>query len=79
MDLVVEHRGPDVRIVAQPDPEVLLIAGERVRTRGPPLAGLTTALNLGAHGAPLEVSVAGDRREAPPSSGQCHDFHVFLL
>src|SRR5438128_2991673 len=79
VDLAVKHRGPDVGVVTEPDSDVPLDAGEGVRLGRASLSGLTTLANIGTDGATVEAGVPGDGGDGPPSPGQCHDFHVFLL
>ena len=79
LDLVVQRARPDVRVVAQPDGEVLDEGSEPVARRRLALTGLALSFDIGADGLAVAAEVAGYRRHRPPPLDQGADLHVFLL
>ena len=78
-DLVIEGRGPDVRVVDEPRRQVLGERLERVRRRSGPDAGDPLPVDVGPDRLAVPAEVPGDRRDRPAPASQCMCFHVFPM
>ncbi len=78
-DLVVHRRPPDVRVIAEPDADVLDEGCEQVRPGRLALTQASPVAEVGLDGVPADADVAGDGRVGPTPLPECRDFHVLLL
>ena len=74
-DLVEQRRGPQVRVITEPDPAVRPERREPVRARGRPLPRFPLPRQVRPDRLPVSSQVPGDRRHRPSSFPQRMRFH----
>jgi len=71
-------RGPQVRIISQPQPAVLDERIDQIRHRLSPRTRLTNPIQIRPNGFSIMAKVPGDRRDRPTPPPQRMRFHIFL-
>ena len=64
-DLVIERTGPDVAVVGEPKPDVVLDHRQRVGCRAPAHPGLALPAQIAPDGLAVASQVSGDGRDRP--------------
>ena len=76
-DLVVERRGPQVRVVGKARRDVGAVVGKSIRPRRATNTRSSFAGQIGADRLAVTVEMAGDGRDGPSPLEQSICFHVF--